>query len=156
LEDVKFRCDNDERANGRGNTSSALQRWFNGYNSKGDMNKLIKQRVTAILLKFPETMDNDRELIVRYWKQQITDEQDEARMDLQSIPYYTLDAFFASFMTGKFEHPDTITRVRRRIQEEYPHLRGAKYNERHKHQEKVKEELGYGKALDDSRGGHTP
>jgi hypothetical protein len=120
------------------------------------MNKLIKQRVTAILLKFPESMDNDKELIVRYWKQQITDEQDEARMDLQSIPYYTLDAFFASFMTGKFEHPDTITRMRRKIQEEYPHLRGAKYNERQRHQEKVKEQLGYVSKVESKGNGYTP
>jgi hypothetical protein len=120
------------------------------------MNKLIKQRVTAILLRYPETMDNDRELIVRYWKQQISDMQDAAREKLQSLPYFTFDSFMASFMTGGFEHPDSITRARRKIQEEYPHLRGAKYNERHKHQEKVKEELGYGKTLDNSRGGYTP
>jgi hypothetical protein len=120
------------------------------------MNKLIKQRVTAILLKFPESMDNDKELIVRYWKQQITDEQDEARMDLQSIPYYTLDAFLTSFMTGKFEHPDTITRMRRKIQEEYPHLRGAKYNERQKNQEKVKEDLGYVPKVVGKGNGYTP
>lgn len=120
------------------------------------MNKLIKQRVTAILLKFPETMDNDKELIVRYWKQQITDEQDEARMELQSIPYYTLDSFFASFMTGKFEHPDTITRVRRLLQNKYPHLRGAKYQKRMDRQEKVKDELGYGKTLDTNGGGYLP
>jgi len=116
------------------------------------MNKLIKQRVTAILLRYPDTMDSDRELIVRYWKQEVSDMQDAAREKLQSMPYFTFDSFLASFMTGGFEHPDTITRKRRKIQEEYPHLRGPKYWERHGKQEEVKKELGY----DVEGGGFTP
>ncbi len=33
--------------------------------------------------------------------------------------------------------------VRKKIQEDYPHLRGELYEARQKHQAKVKEELGY-------------
>ena len=107
------------------------------------MNKLMKQMVTAILLRYPETKDNDKELIVNYWKQQMSDEQHEARMSLKSVPTYSLESFFNGFMTGKFENPDSITRTRRLLQQRYPHLRGTKYHIRDKHQEKVKEELGY-------------
>jgi len=107
------------------------------------MNRLIKQKITAILLRYPETKDNDKELIVNYWKQQMSDEQYEARKALQSIPNYSLDGFLNGFMNGKFESPDTITRTRRLLQQRYPHLRGNKYYIRHKHQEKVKEDLGY-------------
>ena len=48
------------------------------------MNKLIKVRVADILLRHPSTKDNDRELIVRYWKQEVADMQDIAREKLQS------------------------------------------------------------------------
>lgn len=120
------------------------------------MSKLIKQRVTAILLRYPETKDNDRELIVRYWKQQITDEQEDAREKLQSSPYYSFDGFLSAFAQGKFESPDTLTRARRKLQLMYPNLRGAKYDERQKYQAKVKQDLGYGKALDTKGNGYTP
>lgn len=120
------------------------------------MNKLMQQKVADILIRYPETRDNDRDLIGRYWKMEIFNEQDEAREKLQSLPYYSLDSFLSAFAFGKFEHPDTITRVRRLLQSKYPHLRGAKYQKRMDRQEKVKDELGYGQTLDDSRGGYLP
>jgi hypothetical protein len=120
------------------------------------MNKLIKVRVADILMRYPSTKDNDRELIVRYWKQEVTDMQDAAREKLQSMPYFTFDSFLASFMTGGFEHPDSITRARRQCQEHYPHLRGAKYLERLERQTQVKKDLGYGEALDQNGNGYTP
>ena len=116
------------------------------------MNKLIKVRVADILLRHPSTKDNDRELIVRYWKQEVSDMQDIAREKLQSMPYFTFDSFLASFITGGFENPDSITRARRQCQEHYPHLRGAKYLERQARQKEVKKELGY----DVEGGGFTP
>jgi hypothetical protein len=64
------------------------------------MNQLIKTKVADILLRHPETQDNDRELIVRYWKGEISELQDIAREKLQSMPYFTLDGFLATFMTG--------------------------------------------------------
>jgi hypothetical protein len=44
---------------------------------------------------------------------------------------------------GKLTSADTITRVRRLIQEETPELRGKKYNERQAKQSIVKKDLGY-------------
>lgn len=120
------------------------------------MNKLIKVKVADILLRYPETQDNDRELIARYWKSEILEEQDEAREKLQSLPYYSLDSFLASFMNGKFTHPDTITRARRQIQEKYPAFRGKKYQARMDKQEEVKKNLGYGQTLDTKGNGYTP
>lgn len=107
------------------------------------MNKLLKTKVADIMLRYPETKDSDRELIVRYWKAEIAELQDVARERLQSIPYFSLDSFLAAFMTGGFTNPDSITRARRQVQEQYPHLRGRKYRERQARQEDVKKELGY-------------
>jgi hypothetical protein len=102
------------------------------------MNKLIKTKVADIMLRHPETQDNDRELIVRYWKGEISELQEIAREKLQSMPYFTLDGFLATFMTGGFTSPDSITRARRQVQEQYPQFRGKKYKERQARQEEVK------------------
>ena len=120
------------------------------------MNKLIKTKVADILLRHPETQDNDRELIVRYWKDEISELQEIAREKLQSMPYFTLDGFLATFMTGKFTSPDSITRARRQVQEKYPQFRGKKYKERQARQEEVKKELGYGSTMEQSGNGFTP
>jgi hypothetical protein len=40
------------------------------------MNKLIKTKVADIMLRHPETQDNDRELIVRYWQDEISELRD--------------------------------------------------------------------------------
>jgi hypothetical protein len=120
------------------------------------MNKLIKTKVADILLRHPETQDNDRELIVRYWKGEISELQEIAREKLQSMPYFTLDGFLATFMTGGFTSPDSITRARRQVQEQYPQFRGKKYKERQARQEEVKKELGYGSTMDQSGNGFTP
>ena len=120
------------------------------------MNKLIQVRVADILIRYPETKDNDRDLIARYWKTEIWEEQDEARGKLQSLPYYSLDSFLAAFTDGKFTHPDTITRARRKVQSEYPHLRGEKYKARMDKQEEVKKDLGYGSTMDAKGNGFTP
>jgi hypothetical protein len=69
------------------------------------MNKLIQVRVADLLIRYPETKDNDRELITRYWKTEIWEEQDEARGKLQSLPYYSLDSFLAAFTEGKVHPP---------------------------------------------------
>lgn len=120
------------------------------------MNKLIKTKVADILLRHPETQDNDRELIVRYWKGEISELQDIAREKLQWIPNFTLDSFLSAFMTGKFTSPESITRARRQIQEQYPAFRGKKYKERQARQEEVKKELGYGSTMDQIGNGFTP
>lgn len=118
------------------------------------MNKLIKVKVADILVRYPSTKDNDRELIARYWKMQVEELEHIARGKLQSLPYFTIDSFLAAFITGEFENPETIRRLRQKLQEQYPHLRGQKYLERHAHQEEVKKELGY--QVKQNGGGYNP
>lgn len=118
------------------------------------MNQLIKTKVADILLRHPETQDNDRELIVRYWKGEISELQDIARQKLGSLPHFTLDGFFATFMTGGFTSPESITRARRQVQEQNPQFRGKKYQERQARQDEVKKDLGY--QVEQIGGGYTP
>jgi hypothetical protein len=118
------------------------------------MNKLIKTKVADIMLRHPETQDNDRELIVRYWQGEISELRDIARENLQCGIYFSLDIFFDSFIRGQFTSPDSITRARRQVQEQYPQFRGKKYKERQARQEEVKKELGY--SVEQNGGGYTP
>ena len=49
--------------------------------------------------------------------------------------------FLTDFANGKFPFPDTITRVRRRLQEKEPELRGENYKKRHQHDDDVKKSI---------------
>ena len=100
------------------------------------MNDLTIQRVAAILLKHPETRDNDRLLCVYYWQQQLLDLGDDPSiMDIAD--------FFMAYTFNKLSDAQTITRLRRKLQMERPQFRGKKWAEKQAKQEKVKEDLGY-------------
>jgi hypothetical protein len=51
--------------------------------------------------------------------------------------------FLKLMANGRLTSSDTITRVRRLVQEETPELRGKKYDERQAKQSQVKKDLGY-------------
>jgi hypothetical protein len=69
------------------------------------MNKLIKTKVADIMLRHPETQDNDRELIVRYWKDEISELQEIAREKLQSNALFHFRWFFGHIYDGWFHKP---------------------------------------------------
>ena len=90
------------------------------------------QNVEDILRKYPQSRDNDLDLIARYWylemrESDISDDQ--------------IKAFCHLVKSGLISLPDTITRARRKIQEEIPTLRGEKYHKRHSATEIIKEEI---------------
>jgi len=95
----------------------------------------IKQTVIDLLNQYSEFKDNDQQLVAWFWKLEM-----EAHGYPSSMPTQT---FFKLMAFGKLTSSDTITRVRRLVQEENPSLRGKKYIERQAKQEKVKKELGY-------------
>jgi len=99
------------------------------------MNNMIQQRVAAVLLKHPETKDDDRMLTAYYWTMQMSDEG--MRLD-------TFDDFKREYTFGKLTDAQTITRIRRKRQMERPQFRGRKYMEKLNKVNKVKEDLGYG------------
>lgn len=95
----------------------------------------IKQTVIDLLNQYSEFKDNDQQLVAWFWKLEM-----EAHGYPSSMPTQT---FFKLMAFGKLTSSETITRVRRLVQEENPSLRGKKYIERQAKQEKVKKELGY-------------
>ena len=78
--------------------------------------------VRGILLDYPDTRDNDRLLIVKYWQHQ--------NSDLGTLGFEFASQFLLDFTKGRYELPDTITRARRLVQARYPETRGNKYLER--------------------------
>ena len=113
------------------------------------MNDLTIQRVAAVLLKYPETRDNDRMLCVYYWQQQLLDNgRNPAELDLQD--------FFLAYTFTDLSDAQTITRLRRKLQMERPQFRGKRWADKQAHQEKVKQDLGYGQKMDTKGNGYTP
>ena len=96
----------------------------------------IKPIVVSLLQQYSDFKDNDQQLIAWFWKME---------MEAQGFePSKTPTQTFLKLMAfGKLTSAETITRVRRLIQEENPALRGKKYNERQANQQKVKKQLGY-------------
>jgi hypothetical protein len=103
------------------------------------MNKLIEQRVAAVLLNHSEARDNDNVLLVEFWKMEMNDNDNYA---------YKTHEFFNMLYQGKVTNASTISRIRRKLQMHYPHLRGERYQKRLEEQQKVKQDLGYEISLD--------
>ena len=98
------------------------------------MNKLIEQRVASVLLSHPEARDNDNVLLVEFWKMEMNDNDNYA---------YKTHEFFNKLYLGQVTNASTISRIRRKLQMNYPHLRGERYQKRMEQQEEVKKDLGY-------------
>ena len=90
------------------------------------MNKYIKATVTAVMINQPETRDCDYKLMTVIYKGMCNGND-----------------FFTLFEAKKLPSPESIRRTRQKIQEDYPHLRGQKYESRQRYQVKVKKDLGY-------------
>jgi hypothetical protein len=96
----------------------------------------IKQTVIELLTQYTDFKDNDNQLVAWFWK-----------LEMEKMGYPSSNTPTANFLKlmafGKLTSADTITRVRRLIQEENPELRGKKYEERQAKQSIVKKDLGY-------------
>lgn len=93
--------------------------------------KQAKERVQKLLEKEPKYRDNDNLLIAEIWIS-----------EMNEIELGSTQVFLANFARGKFTSAESITRVRRKIQEHNEHLRGEKYNERHEvHEPNVRGEI---------------
>ena len=92
------------------------------------------QKVKDILIKYPQTQDSDSELIALFWWEELANNS-------QGIDRDNFKIFLRCFREGVVTMPDSITRARRKLQEEVPSLRGEKYHKRHSAIPKVKKEI---------------
>ena len=98
------------------------------------VNLAIKDTVEDLLKRFPHLRDSDEKLVANIWHSSI-----------RKLGGANLSAFefLQIYANGNIPNSESITRCRRKIQEENPELRGKNYQERQEKQETIKEELGY-------------
>lgn len=101
------------------------------------INNQIKSKVIDILKTYEECRDSDERLTAYFWFKEIKSKGTNPKE-------VNLIDFLGFYAERKLTSSDSITRCRRKIQEENPSLRGKKYYLRqNKIQKKVKKELGY-------------
>ena len=54
-----------------------------------------------------------------------------------------MGSFLSKWRMDQVTHPSAIMRARRKVQEDHTETRGSKWEERHKQQKQVQEDLGY-------------
>jgi len=99
-------------------------------------NKALKQRIEAILISLPHCRDDDQRLMANVWAQEII-----ARIGQTGYNNMKGDELLGEFAKHKLSNPESIRRMRQKIQELHPVLRGDNYKERQRHQKTVKQEV---------------
>ena len=95
-----------------------------------------KDRVESLLNQHSKLQDSDNMLIGYVWHLDLAD----IGISTKRI---TATDLLIHLRDGDLTSAEAITRARRKLQEENPHLRGAKYAMRHNEQTHVQEQLGY-------------
>ena len=92
--------------------------------------KNMLDKVINLLTKHPSLRDSDERLAANIWYNNIK--------NVNEIDAITLLSRFAE---GKLPSYESISRCRRKIQEEKPELRGKKWAKRHAKQKVIKEQI---------------
>jgi hypothetical protein len=102
---------------------------------KTSMNTMMnsKEHVRKILEESVKSRDEDARLFVIYWI-------DEIRSKGLDIDMPLVD-FLRMFVKGDLTSTETISRVRRKLQEQEPHLRGEKYRQRHEEKDTITQNI---------------
>jgi len=91
--------------------------------------KLVN-RVTGLLIAKSDLRDNDRRLTCNIWWKSVSNPE-----------LLMFEDFIKLYIDGKVPESDSITRCRRKVQEENEELRGESWDLRHGLEDVVKEEL---------------
>jgi hypothetical protein len=91
--------------------------------------KAIACKVYSVLTEVSETRDDDRLLLAHIWIKEVGNEKGN------------LKEFFEQFLSGKLSNPETVTRIRRKLQEQHTSLRGEKWEIRHNMEGEVCQQL---------------
>jgi len=94
----------------------------------------VKDRVKALLEKHPHLRDSDNKLIATIWKFDLL--KIGIRPRLANAEY-----FLELYSKEKLTNAETIRRVRQKIQEENPDLRGTVNEARQKEGEEVRKQI---------------
>lgn len=92
--------------------------------------KQVKDVVKTTLQTHPETKDSDLRLLKRIWWKEFQDNGCSSFIQ-----------FLSMLEEGKFTHPASVIRCRRKLQQHEPELRGTNQKEKNEVQEIVKTDL---------------
>jgi len=96
-----------------------------------------KEKVEKLLSEKPHLRDDDQRLIANIWHKELSEYGKLAK----EISGFELLAVLSE--GNVLTSSEGICRCRRKLQEEYPELRGNSWRERHKNEEKIEKDLGY-------------
>lgn len=91
----------------------------------------IKDRVRLLLESRKDARDSDNLLISLFWYY----EQQEGIESMSAVGFLTL------LSKGKLTSSESIRRMRQKLQEEFPSLRGSSYKERKEEEKTVRENI---------------
>lgn len=95
--------------------------------------KDTKQKVKSLLINFPHLRDSDERLIATYWMKEAGSKD--------ALDNMTATQFLKNFVSGAYTNPESIRRVRQKLQEEDETLRGENYFKRQKSKENVRNQI---------------
>ena len=90
----------------------------------------LADKITKLLTVRPHLRDNDRRLTCNIWWDSVPNPK-----------LLTFEDFTTLYVKGKIPESDSITRCRRKVQEEVEELRGEVWERRHALEEVVREEI---------------
>ena len=96
---------------------------------KNKISNLVS-RVTRLLTIKSDLRDNDRRLTCNIWWKSVSNPES-----------LTFEDFIKLYIKGKIPESDSITRCRRKVQEEVKELRGNTWERRHGLEKMVREEI---------------
>lgn len=99
-----------------------------------ERNKEVTARIHKLLASDPKYRDDDNLLMNRVQYDEII----SMGLDPKQVPVYD---FFRFRIKNLITDEDTITRLRRKVQEEHPETRGEKYKKRQAKQAEVQDDL---------------
>lgn len=94
----------------------------------------LQQRVKSYLLRDDKYKDSDEMLISRMWNDQLV----SMGFEPKTMSAYEFLCFYA---TGQIASSDSITKARRKLQEEFHYLRGSKWKELSEEAESLKKSI---------------
>jgi len=99
-------------------------------------NKKLRNRIEKVLIEHPHCRDDDMRLIQNIWQQELVE-----KVGLQNYSNELVNRRKVIQEVASLSSPEAIRRMRQKIQELTPSLRGESYKDRQKHQATVKQEL---------------
>tara|TARA_R110002020_G_scaffold34706_4_gene105438 strand:+ start:1205 stop:1522 length:318 start_codon:yes stop_codon:yes gene_type:complete len=96
-----------------------------------------KEIIKNLLIKYPNLKDSDNKLIANYWNLELKNKN-------KDIDNMTASDLLSMYASSQLTNTESIRRMRAKLQEDYPELRGKAYQLRKgKIQDKWREDLGY-------------